>query len=117
MPQGLTGGGGVQLLAGGGIGDRARLEGHPRDRGLALAGGGVARAGGKVDGGVGDRLRLLLGVLLLRAGGGLLGPGLGGGARPGGPEPVALGDDVRDEVRAGNLRTLARSDLLALVLG
>src|SRR3954451_17880301 len=34
----------------------ARLEGHSGDRRLALAGGAVGRAGGEVDGGLGDRL-------------------------------------------------------------
>ena len=46
----------------------AGLEDHARDGGLALAGGAVARAGGEVDGGVGDRLGEVLVVVGLVAG-------------------------------------------------
>src|SRR5579875_2143229 len=96
----------------------ARLEDHPRHRGLALAGGGVARAGREVDRRVGDRQRLVLG-LLLGACGCRLGLGLGGRARLGVEELLALGHDVRSEVGARNLGLLAWGELLLeiLVLG
>ena len=92
------------------------FQDHPGHRSLALAGGRVARAGGQVDRGIGDRLGLLDGVLLLRAGGGRLGYG-----HPRGPgrrieELVAVGDEVGDEVGAGDLGGPTRRNLLFLAV-
>ena len=81
----------------------AGLEDHARDGGLALAGRAVARAGGEVDRGVGDRLRrgpprprrspaVLVVLVLVLAAQGLL----------------ALADDVDLEVHAGDRRLDAR---------
>ena len=90
------------------VGAGAGLEDHARDGGLALAGRGVARAGGQVDRGVGDRLgELLLGgvavgvavLVLVLAAQGLL----------------ALAHDVDLEVHAGDLRLDARG-LLDVIL-
>src|SRR5215207_39380 len=79
----------------------ARLEDHARHGGLALAGRGVAGAGGEVDRGVGDRLReLLLGRLALAFAVDilvLLAVAL-----------LALAHDVDLEVHAGDLRLDAR---------
>src|SRR5215216_1235906 len=87
----------------------ARLEDHARDGGLALAGRGVAGAGGEVDRRVGDRLgQIVLGglglgvpveVLVLAEG------------------LLALAHDVDLEVHAGDLRLDARGLVDELLVG
>src|ERR1700736_3292697 len=92
-------------------------ERHPRDRGLALARGAVARAGGEIDRGGRDRLgeRLLLALLLLAL---CSPPGLlvldrvrvdVGLATAEWIDP--LGDDVHLEVRSRDRRFHARRGL------
>src|SRR5579884_1096248 len=93
------------------VGAGARLEDHAGDRGLALAGGGVAGSRGEVDGRVSDRHLGVIGLLLL-ARRGRLGVRFGGGLGLGVEEVLALGDDVGNEVGAGDLGLRARGGLL-----
>src|SRR5215213_6469255 len=77
------------------VGAGAGLQDHARDGGLALAGRGVARAGGEVDRGVRDRLReVLVGGLAVALAVDVLVLAVA---------LLALADDVHLEVHAGDL--------------
>src|SRR4051794_1658565 len=85
----------------------ARQEDHARDRGLALAGSAIARAGAQVDRDGGDRL---VGDLVGLAGRGVLVVSVAG-------ERVGpLLDDVDLEVSAGDLRLDARRLVLVVLV-
>ena len=92
------------------------LEDHAGDRRLALAGG--ACSGRRRRGRSRRRRSALTPRCLIPAAParGCLGFGFGGGLRLGVQELVALGNDVRDQVRSGDLRLLARRELDLLVV-
>src|SRR5262249_57727809 len=84
---------------------------------LALTGRRVACPGGEIDRGVGNRPALILvGLFALAGGSQRLGLGLGRGLRLGVEELLALGDDVRNQVGAGNLGPDSGRELLLFVV-